>query len=316
MIGVLAGIAALVTLTSAGTAAAAAPRTAAAQAPVRMVTSTSLDEVRFSDGTRDTKPPFRGLAGGDVAFVRVSGRHDGGPRLPAGSAQLRLVLPDALAAAAITVSGRQGVRQCTRVDGVVVLCPITRPLRDGDRASVLLRIVIPQGLTDTALRLTGSVVRLARAEVRVRATPDPLTVKLYGFGPWTGGWRWEATWSGGSFTGHGMQLYQPPGADVICAAWSWSGGGGAWGHVVQGSWFATWYDDYGEGTWSLAIAAGGKSFSGTQDVEGTGPNPSFIAQILGTKTSDDVAALDCNAIRQEVFRSALRAGTGTHQLGR
>jgi hypothetical protein len=290
---VIAG-AAIAALLPVVTASAAPSERTAAAATVRIAMSVSVEKIEYAGGGVDLAPPFDPVRARDVVYLRVTARHDGGPRLPKKQAQIRALLPEAAADASIRIAGRQGVKECLRVQGTVVSCPITRNLRDGEFATVLLRITVPAGLGVGVLSFRGSAASLAGADVAVRAGPKSVSVEAYGDRPWTGSWRWKAVWATGEFTGTGMRIYER--TLEACAEWSWSSGGQAYGSVSGNTWTAFWEDGYGHGRWTLTLQ-GLNRFTGTQSyISNTPGGPRFNATITGERIDKTGSVLECGEI--------------------
>jgi hypothetical protein len=303
----VAGAAAAIALAAVTAAPAGVARDATAGATASIVVEISVEKIQHAGGPTDVQFPFEPVQAGDGVYLRVTARHDGGPPLPARQAQIRVLLPDAAGSSVVVVVGHQGVRRCTRIEGTIVSCPITRKLRDGDAASVLLRVTVPSGLGAEALRFTASAASLAGADVRVRAKPQSISVAVADPAPWKGRWTWKATWDTGSFTGRGMRIYQPAGGSVVCAEWDWSGGGSAWGTVSGNTWSAQWADGYGSGRWTLTLELGELRFTGTQNVTAhSSTADSFVAAIVGEQTDDAAVRLDCDEIDEDLTFDGFR----------
>jgi hypothetical protein len=157
------------------------------------------------------------------------------------------------------------------------------------------------------------VTAVPSADVTIASRAVSARVPVSGLGPrrgpWTGVWRWRATWPGGSFTGEGMTIAQD--GQTACATWAWSNGGRAKGSAAgDGTWAADWDDGFGSGTWILALEASGDRFTGTQVVDPDGAGLAFVATIAGERTGGaGGVSLRCSTVavgRSSPLRAASR----------
>jgi len=289
--------------------AAGAPGGSGGEA-LRMLVVISIEQVEYADPPRvDSGRPFEPLRPGDHVFVRVRALRVGEPPLGRGQARIGVTVPRN---ADVAIAGRRGVRGCQHQGGAVT-CPITIKLRDDEEASVLLRITIPEGLVGPRLRIAANVGPRPDAGIRIATKPRSVKVPLAAAPappppappppspppapaatPWAGVWSWKAVWATGSFNGSGMTIGQT--GQTVCARWAWSPPDGhAKGTASGAEWTATWSDGFGQGSWTLTLAADGNSFTGTQQATPRGDGVPFTATITGTRMSD-ASTLDCDTV--------------------
>lgn len=140
----------------------------------------------------------------------------------------------------------------------------------------------------------------------IRSQVEALTKKLGGSpaaptgAGWTGDWTWKATndVTKNVYVGPTpMTIVQQGG--TVCSVWSFSGGGSAKGGLSGDTWSgAKWYDGFGQGNWTLTLAADAKTFKGSQTIDPHGTAGSYTATILGTRQSSAPSQnLDCSTLK-------------------
>ncbi len=225
----------------------------------------------------DRVAPFAQPEEGEAVYFRVRVRNRGAASALRGEIAIELTT----SARNATLVGLRGFGRCRGIDLGEFTCRNTIRLRDGDVASVLVRVPATAGVV-RVIAIAGRSPG-APAGVQVTRRTATRTIRVHPT-PWKGSWSWTAT-----RRETGAVIVAPGTMDIgqsqatVCSIWSFFGGGIAKGSVSASTWVASWRDSFGTGDWTLTLV-NGNEFRGVQHTRRSNGAPVETYDVVGRRT--------------------------------